>query len=171
MGLLACVATTALACSSRMIDQSGIGGNAGATSDGSVGGQGGAGGVTPCPAMEPVLGSTCEGNWNSCYYATNTCCGHVYPARMSSCILNVVHLQYHEFTDCYLASNSCVDAGGFEAASADPQTPTCDASSLHFTPCNAVGQACRQTSGPPLACICQAAVAADGAAAPFWYCR
>lgn len=162
------LAVAAVGCSTRSDDQTGTGGVAG-----TIGGQGGGGaaGLTPCPAAEPTPGDACEGNWGGCVYRTETCCGNVFPRDIYACT-GTVSRQYHELQDCSSgpgAAALCVDGGGYDAAAADPQTPTCVLTYPSFTPCDSSGQACRV--GASQICVCQAATSADGSAAPFWYCQ
>ena len=108
----------------------------------STAGAAGAAGTTSCPAAVPTLGGPCGGNWDVCAYGTNTCCGQVYPV-IYHCSGNVVVPSLHEPTDCAFIARACVDAGGYDAAAADPQTRDCASPSPAFTSCDSAGQACR----------------------------
>ena len=105
-----------------------------------------------------------------CAYGTNTCCGQVYPV-IYHCSGNVVVPSLHEPTDCAFIARACVDAGGYDAAAADPQTRDCASPSPAFTSCDSAGQACRDPGPGHGTCICQAATSPDGGAAPFWFCE
>jgi len=108
-----------------------------------------------------------------CPYGQATCCGHIFPATVLQCTPqgHIVATSLHEAEDCAFAAGFCVDAGGYDAAAADAQTPTCATSNPMYTPCSSAGQACRPPGSSAGVCICQAATSPDGSAAPFWYCH